>query len=233
MRLAVLSDIHGNSDALEATLRQAKLLGVDHLAVLGDLVGYYHDARKVIDLLSAWPATIIKGNHEVLLEQARLDSSVLVSIAKKYGSAHATALESLSTNELDWLSALPHPHVEQFGAMRVFLCHGSPENLDQYVYPDSEPSVFEQFKKNNSDIILCGHTHHAFTRVYDNTWILNPGSVGQPRDGGAGAAAWALLDTELRTSRMLRTAYDTSRIIKISNDRDPDHPYLQNVLSRS
>ena len=82
MKVAVISDIHGNFDALVVVLEKAKSENVTHLLILGDIVGYYYHPEKIMDLLSQWSFDIIKGNHEKILEDLMIDSS----LNESYGS---------------------------------------------------------------------------------------------------------------------------------------------------
>ena len=81
MKIGVISDIHGNSDALAEVLKKAKEENVEHLLVLGDLVGYYYHPDKIMKLLSEWSFDIIKGNHEKILEDLIVDPTLGKSVA--------------------------------------------------------------------------------------------------------------------------------------------------------
>ena len=136
MKVAFLADIHGNAYALSAVLKEAFRIGVERLLIAGDLVGYYYDVDVVLELLSLWSHTIVRGNHEELLAMW-MRGDRCREIREKYGSALEEACSRLSMDELKWLTGLPHPRVELVAGRSVILCHGTPWSLDQYAYPDA------------------------------------------------------------------------------------------------
>ena len=115
MKVAVISDIHGNFDALVAVLEKAENENVTHLLILGDIVGYYYHPDKIMELLSQWSFDIIKGNHEKILEDLIADSSLSETIRLKYGSGHQEAINKLTQEQLNFLSDLPETKTLQFG----------------------------------------------------------------------------------------------------------------------
>lgn len=232
MRLGLLGDVHGNDIALEAVLRAARDLGTDGLLVTGDLVGYYFAPGRVLELLSAWQTWTVRGNHEDMLIRARSDLDALTEIEGKYGCGLRHALSALSGDELDRLCNLPHPLDLELGGRRVLLCHGAPWDNDCYVYPDASPDVLERCAAGGHDLVVLGHTHYAMVHRVGATTIVNPGSVGQPRDRRPGAA-WALYDTSSGEVTLRREPYAVERVVALASERDPGHPYLATVLTRT
>src|SRR5438552_2040851 len=107
MKLAILSDIHGNTEALRQSLSAARKAGAGHLLVLGDLVGYYYDAPGVLSPLEPWPKNVIGGNHERMLGEARSSPDMAAQHREKYGSALDVALATLEKAQVEWLINLP------------------------------------------------------------------------------------------------------------------------------
>jgi len=231
MKVAILSDIHGNSTALDLVLTEARRMGVEHLLILGDLIGYYYDIRGVLDLLSSWPRTVIGGNHEAWLARTRADAADAAAYLEKYGSALRVALEILTPAELDELSTLPARSNFQAGETCFELCHGAPDNRDRYVYPTASNSELATCEIPGR-IVLMGHTHYPMVSLRKNCILVNPGSVGQPRDIG-GLAAWMIYDTSTGTFALRRCAYDTSALMTEARRRDPHLPYLSDILQRN
>ena len=126
MKIGVISDIHGNYDALLEVLKKAKKESVEHLLVLGDIVGYYYHPDKIMELLSHWSFDIIKGNHENILEDLIENSSISEKIRLKYGSGHQEAINKLTQEQLCFLSNLPETKTVQLGEVSLLMCHGSP-----------------------------------------------------------------------------------------------------------
>ena len=232
MKIAVLSDIHGNHLALEKVLFEAEEERVEYLLVLGDMVGYYYHPDRVLDLLKAWPHLLIQGNHERLLKTALNDPAIARSVRKKYGSGIDMALEKLSTESLLLLIELPCTQKITWGGITFFLCHGSPWDGDQYIYPDSGQSLIDRCMVPGCDFILMGHTHYPLLYKKQDTIIANPGSVGQSRAKG-GTADWALIDTDQRTIAGKSTYFDILPLIEEVSSKDPEVPYLWQVLLRN
>ncbi len=231
MKLALLGDVHGNADALIAVLTSAERMGVSHLLVTGDLVGYYFSPLKVIDLLDPWSKHVVRGNHEDMLAASRSDQAILMSLMNRYGSGVQVALEQLSEDQLNELCALPHPLKLNIDGCRILLCHGAPWDLDQYVYPDATPDLLRRCIMPEFDFVVLGHTHYPMIKKMGDVQIINPGSVGQPRNRQPGAQ-WVFLDTDSRLFEFRVEHYDYAPLIRDCRLRHPELPYLADVLER-
>lgn len=229
--IAVVADIHGNAYALEAVLRNAASAGANRLAVLGDLVGYYYQPERVLELLADWSATIIRGNHEDLLQAwLAADVTTRLELRSRYGSGFAVC-ESMPGDSLRWLQQLPHPLVLPVDHQRAILSHGHPAAIERYVYPDRVQTELAAEDVKDADIIWLAHTHYPMDAQRSGVRICNPGSVGQPRDGDP-RASWALWEPAANTVTWMRTGYDRTALIDEIAQRDPDVPYLRDVLTR-
>lgn len=232
MKLGLLGDIHGNSCALRAVLYAAGNRGVEKLLVTGDLVGYYFHPAEVLAALAEWEVFVVRGNHEEMLTKARTDSAFLSSVDLKYGSGLRCAMEQLQESQLDELCGLPHSLDLKIDGCRILLCHGSPWDPDQYIYPDSEPALMQRCVEKEHDLVVLGHTHYPMLQKIGKPLLVNPGSVGQPRNRKPGAQ-WALFDTVNRTVEFLSEAYDPAPLVAESLRRHPGLPYMADVLTRS
>jgi putative phosphoesterase len=231
MKVAILSDIHGNSGALRAALEEARKAEAAHLLILGDLVGYYYDARGVLDQLRDWDRTVIGGNHEAMLADARRDPAAAARYREKYGSGLDAALQDLSGAELDWLCALPPRARIELDGIAFELCHGSPGDRDRYVYPTADEDQLRACEIAGA-VVLMGHTHYPMAAVRSDCLLINAGSVGQARDQG-GFASWALFDTQSRVVTFRRSEYATAALADQASARDPRLPYLRDILGRN
>ncbi|WP_324755880.1 metallophosphoesterase family protein [Haloarcula sp. GH36] len=213
MKLGVLSDIHGNRVALRAVL--ADMPAVDMLVCAGDVVGYnpWHadcvDAMRGVGEHVGYPdeeVPTVMGNHDRAV--AGTTPFAFNGMAKA-GVEHAT--EQLDDDQLDWLSALPDEvHVCDD---RVKLVHGHPDDPDHYTYPDE----FGPDLLGEEDVLVMGHTHRQYHERYEDGVVMNPGSVGQPRDGDH-RAAYAVLDLETLSVDEHRVGYDTDAVIHAVSD---------------
>ncbi len=221
MRAAVLSDIHANRQALEAVLGAVDEAGVDQVWCLGDLVGYGADPDRCTALVRERASLCLVGNHDLALLGA-LDVSTFSEAA---AAAVAWTREQVSEETVEFLATL-EPTASQNG---VGLSHASPRDpVWEYVLStDQAEAGLDALEER---VGLIGHSHIAlyFTRapggrrgyaqgaqasegavleISEGEWLLNPGSVGQPRDGDP-RAAWLELDTEGWEARYHRVPYD-------------------------
>jgi len=211
MRVALLADIHANAAALAATLSEAKKEGAERLVLLGDYVGYFFEPARTLEMLLSWPCDAIRGNHDRALLQGAADPAALCRYRRHYGPSLDVALEELPGEVMHWLESLPETLTIQLGGHRAMLCHGSPQDPDEYVYWNSGAERLQRLSKVEADIVLMGHTHHPFVRP-GKPWLLNPGSVGQARDVG-GFASWCLVDVDQFTFSFRRTPYDVASVM--------------------
>ena len=221
MRVAVLSDIHSNRQALEAVLAAVEEAGVEEIWCLGDMVGYGAEPDACTALVRERCSTCLVGNHDLALLGA-LDIST-------FSEAAAAAVEwtraNVSEETLEFLRSL-EPTASQNG---VGLFHASPRDpIWEYVLSTDQAEA--GFEAQDERVSLIGHSHIAlfFARtagdsgghaqgaqasdgeaveIAEGEWLLNPGSVGQPRDSDP-RAAWLELDTERWVATYHRVDYD-------------------------
>ena len=231
MKFALLSDIHGNSFALKEVLKAVKKKKITTLIITGDFVGYYFWPLEVFELLKGWNIVAIRGNHDRMLEAAIKDKKFINSIVKKYGSGLLDAINQLDKKTINWLIRLPDllRYKTKYGV--VLMCHGSPWDENEYVYPDVDRQLLDRYTNLDEKWIIQGHTHYPMYKELNNTIIINPGSVGQPRGKGIGAQ-WALLDAKLQKVEFFCEKYDTNKVVTESIKRHPEIPYLANIMKR-
>jgi len=215
MRVAVFSDIHANAPALEAALEAVGAF--DQLWVLGDIVGYGPHPDAVVEKLREVDAVAVQGNHDAAV-LGRIPTGAFNDLAR---AAVEWTAETMKGANLDWLAQQPETRVEG----DFTLVHGSPRDpIWEYLF--SVPAARINLAAFDTPYCLVGHTHHQLTFRDDRgqvealpardgdgltldvrRCILNPGSVGQPRDGDPRACAMTV-DTETAEVAWLRFAYD-------------------------
>ncbi len=198
MRVAVLSDVHGNLPALEAVL--ADVGSIDALLCCGDLVGYYPDVCEVVERLRALGARTVRGNHE-LMATGRLP--VPPERAAYYRIDWARRV--LSGEQLTWLATLPSALELAEDGLVIEVRHASPWDEETYLYRDSPALAGVTLPEGRW--LFLGHTHHPMRVQVGAGVIVNPGSVGQPRDWNP-QAAYGVLDTARGRWEQRRVAYD-------------------------
>lgn len=230
MKVALISDVHGNLPGLDAVIAAAEAEGVEQWLCMGDLVGYYYWPAEVVERLEARQTIMVRGNHERYLEEVRANPARLAELTGQYGHGLAIALEALDDLR-GRLTALPDRRAVECDGLRILLCHGSPENPDAYIYPDAAPAERAAMAAPGYDMVCFGHTHHPVIWREQGVLVVNPGSVGQPRDWRPGAC-WALLDTADRSVALRREAYDMAPVEAACVTHDPALDHLRSVLTR-
>ena len=210
--VAIISDIHANLSAFRAVLTDIHKHKVSRIYCLGDLVGYYTEPVPTIHLALARCEVVIKGNQD----QAAALGDIPMHYRKDSQPSIELTTQGLTVNERKILHGLPLMYTLYLDNHRAMMIHGGPEYpLDQYIYPEDEEdiqSTFDFMELIEIDVLFLGHTHISFLKQQDSRIILNPGSVGQPRDGG-NRASYVLFDMESFNTKFIRVAYDLTQTI--------------------
>jgi len=215
-RLALISDIHGNSQALRAALDDIGDQSIDAIYCLGDLVGYGADPNGVIDLIRASGVQSILGNYDegVAWETGDCGCFYPDDEARRIGEAsYAFTVAEVTAERKAYLRSLPRERRVELADKKVHLVHGSPRRINEYLLRNRDERTFLRLAEAETDDVLCfGHTHDPWSRWYGGKLFVNVGSVGRPKDGDP-SAAYAILtslpggpvEVEIR-----RVAYDVN-----------------------
>ncbi|MEF8801130.1 MAG: metallophosphoesterase family protein [Halolamina sp.] len=210
MRVGLISDIHANLPALRAVL--AEMPPVDTLVCAGDIVGYNPWPAECLERVREAADIVVMGNHDRTVRRpARYRANRMAEAGLEL------AKEELSVAQLDWLDTLPRSveFDEEF-----LVVHDHPKHQDTYVKP-AQFSTIPQFLDDHRGVVL-GHTHIQHAETVEGSLIVNPGSVGQPRDGDPDAA-YAVLDSDEPGVELHRTSYDIDAVISRIEELDlPD-----------
>lgn len=222
MNLAVFSDIHGNIYSLEKALKIMQTYRPDGYLFLGDMAGYYYYQNECISLLSNLSNLIsIKGNHDEYFLNSLKDKNYLKELDKAYGKAYSRLHQNITTESLDFFNNLNMCEKNEF----YEAYHGSPNNyLQEYIYPDTDIKF-----DTTAAIIFMGHTHYPMKREINDTLVLNPGSIGQPRDYNEGS--FMIVDTNDKMVENIRYKYNKRDLIDTVIALD-DNKYLIEILKR-
>ena len=226
MRILVLSDLHSNATALNAALDAAKDRW-DLSVCLGDVVGYGPDPNEVTARLRELGTQTIRGNHDKAVT-GLMETGDFNPVAK---AAVDWTRAQLQPENLAWLSALPHGPLATDG---IVLVHGALQDEDEYVFTPAQ--ALDGLLDSTAPVTFFGHTHHQGGFSYQDSqlevlqvrprpsetsfalrtelprrYLLNPGSIGQPRDGDS-RAAFAIADLEHQVVEFWRVHYDVSSV---------------------
>ncbi|QDX40201.1 metallophosphoesterase [Salarchaeum sp. JOR-1] len=200
MRVGVLSDIHANRVALDAVFDD--MPDVDALVCAGDVVGYNPWPAACVEALRERDVPTVMGNHD---RKVATDSNFRGNGMASAGITHAK--RDLSDAQTEWVRGLPRERVLFDGLLKVV--HDHPTRRDHYTYPEQ----FSADLLGGEDVLVLGHTHVQAHEAFSEGVVLNPGSVGQPRDRDP-RAAYALVEvTDSGVSvEERRVAYDTDAV---------------------
>jgi predicted phosphodiesterase len=244
LRYLLLSDVHSNLEALEACLELAQGK-YEQVLCLGDLVGYGPDPNAVVEKIKSLASIIIRGNHDKACSghHVAADFNPLARLATEW------TRDELTPEHFSFLHSLPAGPVQLDGFQIV---HGSPLDEDDYILGPGE--AFPLLRSPESQTVCFGHTHHQggfmispqgrfqsirlpmekdglslTLRLEDQgRYLVNPGSVGQPRDGDW-RAAFAVLDSEQRAVEYFRVGYDLSKTQKKMRKAGLPQPLIQRL----
>lgn len=216
MRVALIGDVHANLPALEAVLHHAHQNNVEAIWNVGDFVGYGAFPDDVVRRLMAEKAVSIQGNYDckVLKVKKKKDKWEKKKVPEKW-IAFKWAYDHLSKKSRKYLRDLPEERYFKVEQTRVLLVHGSPASQDEHLTPDTPiERLRELARSTQAEIVVCGHSHQPFTRIVEETWFINTGSVGRPDDGDP-RAAYAILDLKPGVVNVThyRIAYDVARAV--------------------
>ena len=228
MRYAIISDIHSNLEALQAVLKTIEQENIDKILCLGDVVGYGPDPNECIDLVQQHCEIILTGNHDF----ACIEKSELLYFNQYAAKAVEWTVAALTDENLDFLAKLPlDGKVEKY-----FLVHSNPfepRSWDYILSLDDAEFNFSKFDEADQ-ICFIGHSHHPVIYVeylendnkyykqlkdhriqlkQDERYIINVGSVGQPRDYNPDSA-FGIVDTATQVYELKRVRYDVNRTFK-------------------
>ncbi len=194
MKVAVLGDVHGNRDALEAVLRDIRKRRVDSIWNLGDLVGYGPYPEEVVRRLRAANVLSIGGNFDVKVLGAdpRDPGTKATPVDKWIGPVWAR--ENLTRSSLRYLASLPQERRLTVEGHHLLLVHGSPASNTERLEPTTPPGrLAELGKATRAEIVLCSHSHVPFVRAAGGVTFVNSGGVGRSDDGDD-RASYVVLD---------------------------------------
>ncbi|WP_370572772.1 metallophosphoesterase [Methanomethylovorans sp.] len=227
MRLLIISDVHGNKEALDAVMAVPH----DDVICLGDLVDYGPSPGECIDLLIDQKISTIMGNHDSAVA-FRMDCGCSYQYKHLSQSTREYTWAVLRDTQIESLSNLPLDYERMENGKKLYFAHGSPVSFYDYIKPDTtEDAIKELIKGVDAEFIFIGHSHLPFVRKVGDVTLVNPGSVGQPRDGDTRASC-AVFDTGTLQAEIIRVEYDMEGVFRKIRTNMPNADELIAILKR-
>ena len=210
MLLGLISDIHGNYEALDQVLAELRQADVELILCAGDLICYGAEDNRVLDRLQAEGIPCVMGNYDDAVAWDRPKASRKPSSPRNEPLKQAAldwSKANIEQRHIPYLRGLPWSSIHEIDGLRVRLLHAGPHYLDEWVTPDEPDLLSEIARRMPAVVTVLGHTHRPFVTQTDGTIFINPGAVGRSLDRDP-RAAFATLDTRSLAVKHYRVAYN-------------------------
>jgi predicted phosphodiesterase len=213
LRIAIISDIHSNLEALTRAFEIIETKNIDEIVCLGDIVGYGADPNECVELIRKRVKYVVIGNHDYAVA---VDPSELAYFSSHARESDLWTREVLTRENLEFLKSLPFT----ISFKNLLFVHSSPAQPREweYIFTDAQAKV--QFRYFNEKICFIGHSHlpgifpekgfYNGKLEKNSRYIINVGSVGQPRDGDW-RLSFGIFDTDTWTYEQIRSEYDVEK----------------------
>ncbi len=232
MKIVIFSDIHGNKYTFDAFLNDISKIKYDKVVFLGDVFGYYYYADEITAKMIENGFICLLGNHDQMLldiADGKYSKEYIQQLSKKYGSIYQNVGSVISDRTILHLRSLKTEYIFFADGIKIGCFHGTPDDpLNGRLYPDSIIKTEQSYIE--FDYVFLGHTHHKMLRNVGKTIIINPGSLGQQRDGRG--CSYVVFDTALKKNGFHTVEYDKDALEKDIKKYDSGNSGLIEVLFR-
>ena len=215
--IALLADIHGNLEALDAVLADIRENPCDQILCAGDLVGYGPRPNEVIARIRETGIQTVMGNYDEAVGFLLPACGCHIDNPRqKELSLHSLqwSTEHTTTDNRDWLRQLPESLRIESDGKTIQLIHATEDSIVEYLYQSDEARIQEILEKSDCDIYVYGHTHYPYSLQVGEKWIINPGSVGRPKDLDPRASYVRLVvDGDNVRTEIRRVSYDVDKVV--------------------
>lgn len=230
MKILAFSDLHGNIYALNKFIEVLPAYEVDMLLFCGDIFGYYYKQKQIIERLDSLKNLIwLRGNHDQYFLDANENMSLTKELISRYGHSYDLKKNVLNEEYVNRIKMTKKIFEMDIQGYRIGAFHGTPQDaLEGRLYPNDQIADERSYEKYN--LVILGHTHFKMIRYVGNTLVVNPGSLGQPRDGkGYG---FAIIDTDTNTAKFHNVKFEQEILYQEIEQYDPKLKKLKEVLER-
>ncbi|GAA0286528.1 putative phosphoesterase [Gracilibacillus halotolerans] len=234
MKIAILSDIHGNSVALDAVIKDLRAKKADRIIVLGDIAFRGPEPSRSIDLVRFLTEEVIKGNADEWVVRGVRNGEVPHQALTIMQQEQTWTQEQLQEHQLEYLASLPTELYFEVEGVRFHGFHATPKSLFQNVLQNEADHEIEEklMKDKEADIYLYGHIHKAYKRIIHGKTVVNVGSVGLPFDG-IPKASYVLIDVSNGQVEFhhIRVPYDLEKVCQQYDDYNyPNATKMKNII---
>jgi putative phosphoesterase len=209
MKIVIISDVHANLEALACLPAD-----YDYLLCAGDLVDYGPEPKACLDWVRRRAKVVVRGNHDQAAGY-RVDCGCSYAMKELSLLTRQLGWQALDADDINYLKQLPLSQESELGGCQFYLTHAVPGDLYRYLEAEvGDEELREMLRCTSAQVIIWGHTHKPWIRRLDNRWVINPGSLGQPRDGNPQASFCVWEDGEVN---IIRRDYDRQATIRKLN----------------
>lgn len=223
MKIALLSDIHGNFYAFNKVFEEFEKFQIKEIFILGDIFGYYYEGIKILRVIKSNGYEMVLGNH---------DEYLIKSFQKKISNNSYSIqkdLQDISEMDISFLKSMPTKIERTWSNKNVLITHNLGTDYSKYFYPDTPIELFPDY--SGFQFVFFGHSHRQFIKKKNDVTYINVGSVGQNREKG-GIANWVVFDDKSGEVNLVSTKYDVLPLIERIPREDKNYNYLTSVLKR-
>ncbi|MBB6448527.1 putative phosphodiesterase [Geomicrobium halophilum] len=238
MKMAFISDIHGNAVALDAVLADIEKHNVQSIAVMGDICFRGPEPKKALDRIRSLDSPVLKGNADEWMVRGVKEGEVPDQALAMMNNERDWSVSQMDENDLNYLKELPTQfHWELNSHLKLHTFHATPDSLFQVVLPHAEPAHIREtiFSQKEADLYLYAHIHLPYVRYIDGKCVANLGSVGLPFDGQT-KASYLLVEIEEDRYRVSieRVPYDVQKVVQQYVDQDyPNTDVMSKVIQEA
>ena len=236
MKIAFISDIHGNAIALDAVLRDLEKQGIDKIYVLGDIVYRGPEPKRSLDLVRSLHTEVIKGNADEWVVRGVREGEVADKVLALMNLERQWIVEQLEPSDIEYLEGLPTQLNLTIEDVEVSAFHATPTSLFEIVPPNADDNQIETvlMHAHEAQVYVYAHIHKPYIRYLNGKVIMNIGSVGLPFDGLA-KASYGLVEIEdgqLKTS-IRRVGYELEHVVALYHEVNYPNAEMMSKIIRT
>lgn len=228
MRVAVISDIHGNLEAVKTAYLDILEREADNIICLGDLTGYGPYPNEVIDFIREKRIMVTLGNYDASVAEKKF-SYIKDNEVNRF--CMPWAAEQLSNQNIEYLKSLPQSLILKCNGREIHFAHGSYRNINEYLSEDYDKldEVMEEFK---GDVLVCGHTHIPYKKSFRDKLLLNDGSIGKPKIGRPNGT-YIILDISMADVRVefIEFEYNLKKTVEAMKEKKLHPACIENIMT--